>query len=369
MTKLFYIILVLHLSPISPLLSMNPPKKLYAVKVLPTYNKIALATEQGCFIITNPLSSSNRIVEQYWNKPIYDLATNKNKTQICLRTQSSAVVYDVHATQPSISFKSHYSPVTEDRKNFKAVFCHDDSLITVRDTDIFKDGKKICELPHLGMADFNIACHPTQKAILYPTSASALLFRDIGQTYTTPTKRYKLHPPLDDNFVKNVFYDHTGNHIGLLTEGGRVGFYNPNCKSSTFFEVELDPFIDDAAFLFRSSAIALVSDINGIFFWNPIDKTTSHIPIAPSDEEFDDLIYRKKIDFFPNESEFVVTLINHCFLGNIPPQFMTRKMILIILILKEYGRTHGDFLHPDIIALLVKKIAAAQTSKLIPIPL
>ena len=99
MTNLLYTIIVLHLSPISPLLSMNSPKKLYAISVLPPYNKIALATEQGCYIITNPLSS-NRIVERWWKKPIYDLTTNKNKTQICLRTQLSAMVYDVRETQP-----------------------------------------------------------------------------------------------------------------------------------------------------------------------------------------------------------------------------------------------------------------------------
>jgi hypothetical protein len=349
MKKLFYFTIFFHLFFLSPLFSMEPEKpphkKIYSMACLPN-NTIALASEKGCDLITNPLSPTSRIVKNVRKQPTYRLMTNRNKDKICLCGARDFETYNVN-TQKKL--KSHR--IINSATFFVAFSPFDDALVSRVEDELFINGIMRCTLPHVGAHNhFSIDCHPNGQEILYPSSDSTLTCRNINGG---PGRNYP-----QDLFIRKAFYSPNGYYIGIITETGNAIVYEPKHDRSTMF-IKYRYCIHDSVFLPDHHSMALVNELGDIYFWN---FTTDRIwPIStPAPFNAQEISSRKRIVISPNESEFAVLIENQCFMGNIPATFTTNKMLFLYWILKQHSQENNNFLLPEIIGLFIKSMVRLQ---------
>ncbi len=350
MKKLFHLIFFFHLFSTSSLSSMEPEKpvrkKIYSMACLPN-NTIALASEQGCDLITNPLSPTDRIVKNVRKQPTFRLISNKNKDKICLCGAKECKIYGINIkTKLGSHCIASYSMMNCEA--FSVVFNPiDDSLISRQDDELFIDKTKRYVLPYVGDNRFPLDCHPNGKEILYPRSNSTLTVRNI---HGGPGYDYS-----PDWRVQRCFYSpNNGHHIAIITEVGNLFIYKPKYNKSILFKSARQ--IHDATFLPDHKSVALIDEFNYIHFWEFTTGKRSHISTFGDQE----ISSRKKIVISPNESEFAVLIENQCFMGNIPAYFTKNKMLFVCWILQQYSQKNNDFLLPEIIGLFIKSMGALQ---------
>lgn len=347
MKKLFHFALFFHLFFFSFVFSMEPEKplhkKIYSMACLPN-NTIALASEEGCDLITNPFSPTTRIVKNVRKRPTFRLICSKNKDKLCLCGPHDCEIYEVN-TQKKLDLYFMLNCAT-----FSVTFNPiDDSLISRQDDELFIDGTKRCVLPHIGSDRFSIDCHPNGKEILYPSSDSALTLRSLQGG---PGYNYSL-----DVFIRRCFYNPNspGHHIAIITETGNAFIYEPERDKPIFFPSQCS--IHDSAFLSDHRSMALVNENNHIHFWEFTTNTIVELPTEMPEQEVSSL---KKIVISPNESEFAVLIEKQCFMGNIPAHFTKNKMLFVCWILQQYSQKNGGFPLPEIIHLFIQNMVALQ---------
>jgi hypothetical protein len=318
--------------------------KIYSVACLPK-NRIALASEQGCYLITNPFSPTTRYIKNLRKQPTFRLIANESKNKICLCGAREIEIYDVNSEK---KLESHR---IINCTTFSAVFSpFDDSVVTRQDNDLYINGIKRYTLPYVGSNHyFSIDCHPNGQEILYSSSDSTLTCRNIrggpGCDYS-------------QNFcIRRAFYSPNGNHIAIISHEGKVTIYDPERHRSAV--CIQGSSIHDAAFLPDHKSIALVDEFGTLYFSNFSTEKPFFLSITgPSNAQESSSL--NKIVISPNKSECAVLIENHCFIGNIPAPFIKNKMLFICWALRKYSKKHDNFLLPEIICLLMESVAAAQ---------
>lgn len=213
----FVFLLTSSLSPMNR--NIKDFKSINAITFV-TENILAIGSDNGCFLIYNPIKSQPTIICLHTTATNH-LITDK-KSRLGVLSPEIFTVYDVHTRQQLFLQNIYNDP------HYSASFSNVDNRMFVSQCGkLYSDKKEMGELPHLrSHNDLHIVCHPQKNELLYLFSNNTLGIKDLD------TKEIiKLHPQLSEHkIICRAYYNDSGSCIGIYTDSNQFYIYYPAKK-------------------------------------------------------------------------------------------------------------------------------------------
>ena len=362
MIKIYYPI-ALSFFCISKLFGAQPKYKVLAVALF-NQGTVALGTTNSCLLIKNADKPKNeQILTELIDQPTYNLISNKEKRLLGAFCEKSFMVFNIDTEKTVWSRKISSS-------NCFAAFSHVDNTIFLCDNRHLITNKGISmPLPYRGtVTGSSLDCHPRKNRLLYPHSNKALTEYSFSDKIESSIV---YHPKLEDKHtILSAFYSPEGNHIAILTTGGRILIYNTVSKSTlylgnpnnqTIYKMCKHPIF----FPGSNALICLIKNTEFAYLW---EYTKNNFPVK---QKFDDNkkngnpidrcndVFVRKLDFSDTGTQVLVirnykpvfTRTDHKLVTSI----INENIFLRYWLLKTYSDEH-QFLPVEIIRLFMEQL-------------
>ncbi|HLC07273.1 MAG TPA: WD40 repeat domain-containing protein [Candidatus Babeliales bacterium] len=188
-----------------------------------------------------------------------------------------------------------------------------------------------------------ISCHPTEKKLLYPSSANTLSTIDPDNDYAIEKVCTTKDPVIAGT------YGPDGNIIAVNNHYRGCCLYNPKTKYCCNLLLNIYENIVGIAFHKSRPILVVLIDNNAIQYWNYRTNALIATRTGTTDpQDWIDYPYlTQRLAFSPNGEKLIVALKNKCLVLQVPKN----NIIMLYRLLKHHG------ILPEIIKLILYKLA------------